>query len=129
MKYKTMLACCAAIAAAISFPALLNAADGHEVIEEAMKKYHKAPKGTDPVAKKAAKGEASEAEIKELLGAYEAMAKVEPPRGDKDAWDERMATLVAATKDLAAGKDGSVEAFKKAGNCKACHSDFKPEKK
>lgn len=131
MKNKTILACCAALVAAVSLPAFLNAADDHdhEVIEDAMKTYHKAPKGTDPVAKKAAKGEASEAEIKELLAAYEAMAECKPPRGEKSAWDERMATLVAATKDLAAGKDGSVAAFKKAGDCKGCHNDFKPEKK
>ena len=132
MKIVSFLTLCTAVAAVASLTfSSLRAADDHdhEVIESAMKKYHKAPKGTDPVAKKAAKGEASKEQIAELLAAYEGMAEVKPPRGEQSAWDKRMEELVAATKDLQAGKDGSVETFKKAGDCKACHTDFKPKKK
>ena len=132
MKVVSFLTLCTAVAAIASFTfSNLRAADDHdhEVIEAAMKKYHKAPKGTDPAAKKAAKGEASKEEIADLLKAYEGMAEVKPPRGEKDAWDKRLEELIAATKELQAGKDGSVDAFKKAGDCKACHTDHKPKKK
>ena len=130
MKVVSFLTLCTAVAAlaSLTFSSLRAAEDhDHEVIEEAMKKYHKAPKGTDPAAKKAAKGEASKEEITDLLKAYEAMAEVKPPKGDKDAWDKRLEELIAATKDLHDGKDGSVEAFKTAGNCKACHKEHKPD--
>ena len=38
-----------------------------DVIKDVMKTYHKAPKGVDPVCKKAADGKASPEEIKKVL--------------------------------------------------------------
>jgi len=125
IRQSTLLLCAVAVAAfTISSP--LHAASD-DVISEVMKEYHKAPKGTDPIAKKAAKGEAKKGEVSKLLRGYKSMAKVEPPKGDVDAWNQRMETLIAATEDLKEEKDGSVEAFAKAGDCKACHSEHKPD--
>jgi hypothetical protein len=126
MNRKVILTFATAIVAVATLSLPLHAADD-EAISDAMKEYHKAPKGTDPVAKKAAKGEASSSEVKKLLKAYESMAKVEPPRGDAEAWKARLDTLIAATNDLKDEKDGSVEAFAKAGDCKGCHNEHKPE--
>lgn len=103
------------------------AEDDHEVIEEVMKTFHKAPKGVDPVSKKAADGKASAEEIKRLVEAYAKMAKTSPPKGDAAGWKEKTSKLLAATKDLQAGKDMALEKFREAVNCKACHSAHKPD--
>ena len=128
MNRKAILAFCTAIIAVASLSVSLQAADD-KVISEVMKEYHKAPKGTDPIAKKAAKGEASTSEVSKLLRGYKSMAKVEPPKGEADAWNERMTKLITATEELKEGKDGAVDAFAKAGDCKACHTEHKPDKK
>jgi len=123
---KSILVLCTTAVAVFSLSSTLNAASD-DVISEVMKEYHKAPKGTDPIAKKAAKGEAKKAEVSKLLRGYKSMAKAEPPKGEVDAWNKRMETLIAATEALKEEKEGSVEAFAKAGDCKACHSEHKPD--
>lgn len=96
-------------------------------IKDAMQKYHKAPKGTDPVGKRAAGGQATKEELAGMVKAYSAMATVKPPRGEDASWKEKVSALIAATKDLHAGKPGAVDAYKNASNCKACHNVHKPE--
>lgn len=64
-------------------------------------------------------GEASKDEKTKLQEAYEAMGKNEPPKGEKEDWKKRSEALVKAVKDD--DKDG----FKKAVNCKDCHSAHK----
>jgi cytochrome c553 len=49
--------------------------------------------------------------------------------GDAAAWKTKATALAAAGKALAAGKAGALEQWKEAANCKACHTDHKPEKK
>lgn len=98
-----------------------------EVIEDAMKKYHKAPKGQDPVCKVVANGQGSTAQIAELLTAYQAMCKENPPRGDKEAWVKKCQAVIASLKKIQGGDAAGAEEFKKATNCKACHSEHKPE--
>jgi len=122
MYRKLSLIACAAVAAFS-----LTTASADDVISGVMKKYHKAPEGTDPVCKKAGAGAASEAELADLLKAYESLAEVKPPRGDDAAWEQRTADLVAAVKLLQAKDAGGADAYKKAVNCKACHTDHKPD--
>jgi len=59
----------------------LTAADAKNPIKDAMQKYNKAPKGTDPVCKKAGAGTATKEEISGMLAAYKAMCAAKPPAG------------------------------------------------
>ena len=44
-----------------------------------------------------------------------------PPRCDDDDWKKRVTAIVAAAKDVAAGKDGSIDQLKKDNDCMGCH--------
>ena len=57
----------------------LNAAEGKDPTKEFMKLYHKAPKGTDPVCKKATDGKASKTELTQLVAGYKAMCSASLP--------------------------------------------------
>lgn len=92
-----------------------------------MKKYHKAPQGVDTIAKKATLGKATPQELKELAAGYKAMTTEKPPRGEMASWKEKTAKLAAAGEALAKGAPDAVERFKEASNCKACHSEHKPQ--
>lgn len=92
-----------------------------------MNTYHKAPKGTDPVCKKATDGKASPEELKKLVAAYKTLATAKPPKGDDASWKEKTGKLLAATESLQKGETGAVAKYKDAVNCKACHSVHKPD--
>jgi hypothetical protein len=94
-------------------------------IEDVMKKYHKAPKGTDPVCKTVSDGKASKEQLAELLAAYKAMAAQKPSEGDAGSWKEKSSALIAATQALLDGQPDGVAKYKAAVNCKACHSVHK----
>jgi cytochrome c5 len=106
------------------FAGLVFAGEGHELLEKIMKDYHK---GKTSLVQKAVKGEASKQEIARLSEAYHQMAKMKPPVGEQADWDKRVAALIAATDELAAGKPGAGGALKEAANCKACHTAHKPD--
>jgi len=128
---KTALRASAVIAVAFGLCVTgLTAADAQSSpIKEAMKKYNAAPKGTDPVCKKAGEGKASKEEIKGMLAAYTAMAAAKPPQGEAAKWKQLCDALVAATAALDKGEAGAADKFKAAVNCKACHDEFKPAAK
>jgi hypothetical protein len=92
-----------------------------------MKKYHKAPRGTDPVAKRAQEGKATPQELKELAAGYHAMMKDKPPQGDMASWKEKTTKLASAADALVKGEPGAPERYKEAVNCKACHEVHKPK--
>lgn len=117
----------ALLLAATVFAATPLLAAGKFSLEDFMKKYHKAPKGTDPICKKAGDGKASKAELTALLEGYTAMGAMKAPKGDDAAWKQKNAALVAAVKDLQAGKADAGAAYKTAVNCKACHNAHKPD--
>ena len=87
-----------------------------------MKKYHKPD---DALCKKVGKGEATDADLAELLKCYQAMCAETPPKGDKDKWVEKCKALIAAVKKVQAKDSSGVSDFKKAVNCKACHQVHK----
>ena len=103
------------------------AADGKDVIEEVMKTYHKAPKGTDPTCKRAADGKATPEELKKLVIAYKSMAKTKAPKGDQASWKEKTATLLSAAEAMQKGAPDGIARYKQAVDCKACHSVHKPD--
>lgn len=103
----------------------LTAADAKNPIKDAMQKYHKAPKGTDPVCKKAGAGQASKEEIKGMVAAYTAMAAAKPPQGDDASWKAKAGALLAAAQALDKGEAGAADKYKAAVNCKSCHEPHK----
>jgi cytochrome c556 len=128
-----MKACCkfflwSVLGASLSFGLL--AADSPEKdnpTKAFMKKYHKAPQGVDPVAKRATMGKATPQELKELHEGYQAMAKAKPPVGEMGSWKEKTAKLAAASAGLVKGAPDAAERFKEAANCKACHDAHRPK--
>jgi hypothetical protein len=123
-----VLAGAAIVAACSVFTATSSqGAEGDKVISDFMKKYHKAPKGTDPVCKKVSNGQASDAELAELLKGYQAICGAKPPKGDAADWVKKCQAVIAAVKLIQAKDAGGIEAYKTAVNCKACHSEHKPD--
>ena len=70
-------------------------------------------------------GTATAEEKKKAVEMYTEMAKNKPPKGDDDSWKKLNDSLIAAVKDVESGKDGGVDAYKKAVACKACHDNHK----
>lgn len=119
-----------AVGAALSLALLTNstaAEGGDNATKEFMKKYHKAPKGVDPVCKRAVDGKATPQELKELSAGYHAMMKVKPPEGDMASWKEKTTKLASAADAMVKGEAGANERYKEAVNCKACHEVHKPK--
>ena len=102
-------------------------ADANEdAIKKVMDDYHKAPKGTDTISKKASDGKATPEELKGLVAAYETLAKCTAPKGDAASWKEKTAKLLAAAQALQKGDPGAADAYKAAVNCRDCHSAHRP---
>lgn len=126
MHRKTILLAGTALVAAFSLLTATSRADD-EAMEKFMKDYHKAPKGTDPVCKLAVDGKASAEQLAALLAGYQAMCGAKPPKGEVGPWQEKCKALIAAVKGLQAKDAAAAESYKKAVNCKACHSAHKPD--
>src|SRR5215213_3632199 len=95
-------------------------------IKEVMQAIHK---GQDNIGKHAVQGTASKEEIAKIADYYESLPLNEPPRGSAASWKEKTGKMVSAATALKAGKPGAQEMYKAASNCKACHSEHKPEDK
>jgi len=118
----------AAVLAAGTLAWRASAAEAREdAIKLIMKTYHKAPKGVDPVCKKASDGKASATELKNLVAAYRTLTTTKPPKGDEASWKEKTAKLFTAAESLQKGAPDGAAKYKEAVNCKACHSVHKPD--
>lgn len=93
-------------------------------VEKFMEKTHK---GKTSISKKASDGQASKEELKKLLEGYQAMAAAKPEKGDAASWKEKTTALVTATQAMISQAPSGVASYKKAVNCKACHSVHKPD--
>lgn len=96
-------------------------------VKDFMKAYHKAPKGVDPVCKKAGDGKATPEEIHKLIAGYKVMVAAKPAKGDQASWKEKTAKLLSAAEGLEKGGADALAKYKEAVNCKACHSAHKPD--
>ncbi len=105
----------------------LHAAEESNPTKEFMKKFHKAPKGVDPICKKATDGKASPAELAGLVAGYKAMTTAKPPKGDEASWKEKTSKVLEAVVALQKGAADGVAKYKEAANCKACHTAHKPD--
>jgi hypothetical protein len=121
MKLRILTTAAVAVLASIAF------ADDNDPIEAAMKFVHKAPKGEKKVSDRIIDGTASDEEVKKTVELYKLAAVAKPPKGDEAGYKEKFAKLLAATEDVAAKKEGAAAAYKAAVNCKACHSEHKPD--
>jgi hypothetical protein len=105
----------------------LRAADKPKhTIEEIMEQGFK---GKQSPAARVGKGEATKADFKLLAELTHDLPLNTPEMGDAKSWKTKATALAAAGKALAEGKPGALELWKEAANCKACHTDHKPEKK
>jgi hypothetical protein len=86
-------------------------------------------KGDENIGKKVSRGQGSAEDFDKLVEYYSALPANKPPRGDQSSWDAKTAALLKASKSLKAGEPGALAAYKAAVNCKACHTEHKPEKK
>lgn len=117
----------AAVLALSVFVSTLNAAEGGNPTKKFMKQYHKAPKGVDPICKKAIDGKASPAELAGLVAGYKAMCSAKPEKGDEASWKDKTGKLLEAAMALQKGAPDGAAKYKEAVNCKACHSAHKPD--
>ena len=91
-------------------------------IESIMKKAHDEKTG---LYFKVVRGQATGAEMKELVELYVELGKNKPEKGDAKSWKEKTDALIAAAREVAAGKEGAVKSLQKAANCRACHAAHK----
>jgi hypothetical protein len=92
-------------------------------IPEVMKKAHQ---GKMALLKKVTSGKASDAECKDLLEMYQALAKNKPPQGDAESWKKKTDALVEGAKLYVDGKkDDAVTKLNGASNCAGCHKVHK----
>ena len=86
-------------------------------------------KGKTSLSARISKGQGNEDDFKKMAFLTKELALNHPPKGDLSSWTEKTIALKAAADSLAAGKPGALDGFKTAVNCKACHTDHKPEDK
>ena len=110
---------------AITTFAVYAADDGP--IKKAMERVHKAPKTEKKLSEKIIEGTASDEEKQTALALYKAMADAKAPKGDDAAFKAKVAKLIGATEELVAKKPDAIAHYKEAVNCKACHSEHKPD--
>ncbi len=87
-----------------------------------------AHKGKSSIFNKVKSGDATDADKKKLVELYTALAADHPKMNDDDDWKTRTEAMVAAAKEVEAGKDGGVDALKKAAACGDCHELHKPKR-
>lgn len=117
-----------AVAALIASPlAADDDHDNHEIIEKVMKG---GLKGDDSPLAKVLEGGASKKDAKDLDKLIKTMEGTKAPVGEQDAYDEKVAELIAAIGAVAGGDSEApaIERLDKASDCKACHGDHKPKK-
>ena len=90
-------------------------------VKQVMKAAHK-----DGLLKKVVSGEGNEQDAKDLLALYEALGANKAPRGDAAEWKAKNDAIIAAAKDVVAGKEGAGKALQAATNCANCHKAHKP---
>jgi CRISPR/Cas system type I-B associated protein Csh2 (Cas7 group RAMP superfamily) len=92
-------------------------------IPEVMKKAHS---GKMALLNKVKSGTATDAEAKDLLEMYQALAKNKPPMGDDASWKKRTEALLEGAKLYVDGKkDDGKSKLNTAANCTGCHKIHK----
>jgi hypothetical protein len=124
MKYLVAMSC-VVVAGFLLTGTGRSASEGDKkfTIKEVMQKAHSGGKKSLLFRIAAGMGEKKDAE--QLLEMYNSLSKSESPKGEAKDWKERTDKMVAAAKDVVAGKDGSGAALQKSVNCAGCHKVHK----
>jgi len=85
-------------------------------------------KGDSSTFKAVSTGKGTDADAAKLLAAVKELPGTKPPKGDPAAWKAKCEALVKAAEDVVAKKPNAASELAKAGNCKACHTDFREKK-
>lgn len=105
----------------------LHAADKPKLtIKEIMEQGFK---GKESAAARVGKGEGTKDDFKLLASLTHDLPLNSPEMGDAKSFKTKATAVAAAAKALADGKAGAIDQWKEAANCKACHTDHKPDKK
>lgn len=112
--------------ASLSLTVSFTFAHENEVIAKVMKDGFKGK--TSPLAK-VIDGAANPDETKSLAELVKTLNGTKAPKGDQAAYETKVAELIAAMDAVAGGDRGeaAIGRLDKAKNCKACHSDHKPD--
>jgi hypothetical protein len=98
-----------------------EAAKPKHTIKEVMKAAHK-----DKLLDKVAAGTGSKEDVAKLVELYTSLSQNKPPKGEAAAWKVKNDAILAAAKDVQAGKEGAGAKLKAAVKCGECHTAHKP---
>jgi hypothetical protein len=90
-------------------------------IKQVMKAAHK-----DGLMAKIAEGKGEKADAEKLVELYTALGQNKPPKGEAESWKAKTDAVLAAAKDVVAGKEGANAKLKATVNCGECHTAHKP---
>lgn len=122
---KSILTAAVTILLSAGFLTLHSADKPKHSIKEVMEQGFK---GKTSAAARVGKSEGTKDDFKLLAELTRDLPLNTPEMGDAKAWRSKAIALAAAAKALGDGKAGALEQWKEAANCKACHTDHKPEK-
>jgi len=132
MKYFVAFACTAVAAILVAGAGASATGDKDKkegkslTIKEVMQKAHGG--GKKALIAKFGAGTADKKDAETLLDLYSNLAKAESPKGEAADWKTKTEALVAAAKDLVAGKEGAAAKLQEASNCAGCHKIHKGKK-
>ncbi len=133
MKFKKLTGVTAIfLGGSLAFTSMIRADDheegessqGGKSISDVMKAGFK---GKESMVKRIIAGDEKDDEIKQLIELCLTLEKHEAPEGEAASWKEKTDALTKAAIYVYAERDGAREMLKTASNCKACHSDHKPD--
>ena len=107
-----------------SITEIKSASDDAISISDVMLEFHK---GEESIAAQAREGKASEEDLTRMLKAYQAMMFLTPPKGSVDAWKVKTGYLIEGTTGLLEDGSTAFGPYKKAINCKACHTEHRTD--
>ncbi len=116
----------AAVTLVAGFVSPLHADENHEIIEKIMKEGFK---GESSYFGKVKEGTATLEDYTSLYELARGLRGTTAPIGDQAAYDEKVQALILAAGGLAYAEasEERISALKTASNCKACHSEHKPD--
>lgn len=94
-------------------------------ISDVMTEFHK---GKNSLAVQAQEGRADKDTLLVMLEKYRSIMELTPPKGSAEDWQKKMSELAESTNNLIeVGGDDAFSRYKKAVNCKACHSEHRTD--
>ncbi len=95
-------------------------------IKQVMSQAHrKSDKNKPTLAEKVINGKADKDEQAKLLELYTAISTAKPPKGDPDAWKEKVSAITTAIQGVIDGTEGADKDLNKATNCRNCHTSHR----